>query len=255
MSERITITVAAGGDDAEARAFSAALQDILDILDSLVADQLGKGQAVTWRIVAMSKSSPPKITLECRRNVAVAKRFVAGWNELQKAPANPFPPRAMRATRRLGRRMTRGQLDSVVVESPGIGSVVPTPQIAENADRALSAKYYTIPSSVEGKLDIVNVRTRQKFSVFDDTYTRETRCTFPQDMLDEVKRNLGKRVLVVGNVKHDAATDRPISIAVESIEPIDDDPVKPLLFSEMQAINLIGDSTSDEHVRRLRDGR
>jgi len=69
-----------------------------------------------------------------------------------------------------------------------------------------------------------------------------------------VKRYLGKRVTVVGDVKFDAATDRPISIRVEGIEPLDDDPVKPKLFSEMQPIDIPGELSSEEYIRRQRDG-
>jgi hypothetical protein len=254
MSERITITVAAGGDDAEARAFRAVLGDVLDILDALTRDQLGGGIPATWRIVGLEKNSPPQITLECRQNVKVARNFMYGFGELQQRSSRPFPPRAMRAARRLGRRFEKREVDTVTFASPGINPVSPTERIAHNADRALAEKHYVVPSCVDGKLDVVNVHHRTKFSVFDDVNYREVRCYFPDRLFDEVKKNLGKRVSVVGEVRFDAATDRPVSIKVEDIEPLDENEVKPRLFSEMNPIDISGNVPSEEYVRRLRDG-
>src|ERR1700733_15368709 len=105
MGDQITITVAAGGDDADARAFGAVLGDILDILDALTKEQLGGGFKAKWRIVGVAKNSPPSMTLECRENVTVSKKLLYGFGDLQRHPTRPFPVRAMRAARRLGRRI------------------------------------------------------------------------------------------------------------------------------------------------------
>jgi hypothetical protein len=254
LSERITISVAAGGDDADARAFAAAMGDILTILESLAREQLGKNEPVVWRIVALAKMSPPSITLECRQNVAVARRFYAGLGGQPDQPANSFPPRAMRAARRLAGRMKRQQVDSIVVASPGLGFIAPTQKMFENAATTIVNKYYSIPSSVDGKLDVVNVHSRAKFSVFDDTHYREVRCHFSDSIFEKVRKNLGKRVTVIGNVRFDSATDRPVSITVEEIEPIDEDPIKPRCFSEMRPIDITGGLSSEDYVRQLRDG-
>jgi len=114
-------------------------------------------------------------------------------------------------------------------------------------------KQYVTPSSVDGKLDVVNVHSRYRFSVFDELHFKEVRCHFPDHLLDAVKGNLGKRVTVIGDVKFDANTDRPISIMVEEIEPLDECDLKPKLFSEMRPINISGDLPSEDYVRRLRN--
>ena len=252
MAERITITVAAGGDDAEARAFGAALKDILDILESLE-------EKAVWRIVAMEKRSPPSMTIESRRDAGIGKRLVSGLQKLEGEVANPFPPRAMRAVRRLASRLRDRRLDSVILNtnptptSEGM-SVAPTARMYDYVTRAMAAKNYSVPSSIDGKLDVVNIHVRPRFSIFDDIGMQEVRCHFPDRLLDEVRKSLGKRVTVVGDVKFSAETDRPISIRVDEIIPLEDETVKPKLFSEMHAIDMTGDLSSEEYIRRLRDG-
>jgi hypothetical protein len=254
MPEQITISIAAGGDDADARAFRSAFGDILDILDALTKEQLGSAEAAKWRIIRLEKKSPPQITIECRQNVRIARDFLYGLGEIQQRSSRPFPTRAMKAVRRLGRRIERREIDSITLVSPGINPISPTAHIARNAEAALTEKYYVVPSSVDGKLDVVNVHHRTKFSVFDDLHYREVRCYFPDSLFDAVKKNLSKRVTVIGQVRFDATTDRPISITVEDIEPLDEDEMKPKLFSEMNPINITGDVSSEDYVRRLRDG-
>lgn len=102
-------------------------------------------------------------------------------------------------------------------------------------------------------MDIVNVHTTAKFSIFDDVDHREIRCKFPDELLEAVKRNIGKRIIAAGIVKYRANDDLPVSIQVETIESLDDAP--PLLFSEMSPIDLAGAMSSEQYIRQLRDGQ
>lgn len=247
MSERLTITVIAGGEDADARAFSSVLDDVLDALDAIAGE---KNEPGDWRIVALEKNSPAKVVLASK--LALFTVLVAGMQQLQAAPSRPFNTDAMKVIQRLSGRIGK-QAEAVILEPEGQPEFRLSVQLAQNVKQVLSLGYYEVFASVDGRLDIVNVHAAAKFSVFDEVDGREIRCKFPEKLLDDVKNNIGKRITAVGTVRYNANSDLPVSIKVDAIEPLDDGS-PPMLFSEMQPINLAGNLPSEEYIRRMRDG-
>jgi len=118
----------------------------------------------------------------------------------------------------------------------------------------MSERFYEVPGSVDGTLEIVNVHNRAQFSVFESLGNTEVRCRFPvsDDLLAKVRRNLGKRVTVLGMVRYRTATDAPVSITVEDIYELDGDD-EPLTFERMPVIDLAPGESSEAYIRRMRD--
>jgi hypothetical protein len=254
MPERITITVAAGGDDAEARAFSAVFQDILDLLDSLADERYQNSSKIIWRIVSLQKNSPPSITLESKTRRKLAAVLISGLTAIQTNGRRPFGMNSMKIARRIGERCESRQVDAIVLKS-GRAEFKPTPELASNADKLITANFYDMPSSVDGKLEIVNVHAGPKFSIFDDITRREIRCRFPESMLEQVRKNLGKKITASGIVRFNSSTDSPTAINVDEIETLEADESIPSL-EEMPVINVTGGSMSaEEFIRNQRDGR
>lgn len=246
MAESLKITVDSRGNKADARAFVGVLDDILDALDAIAAEQDADAD---WQIVSLEKVNPSKVVLASQQHVALFMLLVGGMKMLEAGPARPFNGKALKAVKRLGKRIESAD---VVLEPSGEPAFRPTPRLAKNAARALARGWYKAHASVDGKLDIVNVHAGQKFSVFDEVDGHEVRCKFPERLLEDIKKNIGKRITAIGIVRYNANTDLPVSIEVDSIDPLDESP--PKLFSEMQPIDLTGGLPSEEYVRRMRDG-
>jgi hypothetical protein len=254
MSESLTITVAAGGEDADARAFSAVLQDVLDLLDSLAHDRYQKSIRIAWRIVALTKNSPPCVTLESKSRRKVASVLLAGLAAVQNGGKKPFDMATLKIAKRLGERIDSQQVDAVILKS-GTAEFKPSTELASNADELIDASFYEMPSSVDGKLDIVNIHAGPRFTIFDDITNREIRCRFPESMLELVKGNLGKKITASGTVRFNTATDQPTSINVENIEQLEDGGAL-LTLEQMPVIDVTGgDLSPEQFIRSRRDGR
>jgi len=254
MSERITITIAAGGDDADARAFIAVFQDILEMLDSLARERYRSSVQIAWRIISLEKHSPPRVTLESNSRRKLAAALITGLSAIQTDGRKPFGMATMKIAKRLGERIDSRQVDAITIRS-GRAEFRPTSVLACNAEEVIDAGFYDMPSSVDGKLDIVNVHVGPRFSIFDDVTGREIRCRFPESMLEMVKGNLGKKITASGIVRFNSATDHPTSINVDNLEPLEDNENIPSL-EEMPVIDVTGgDLSPEQFIRNQRDGR
>lgn len=250
MPDRLTIVVTPAADNADARPFARVFEDVLDALDSLA-----KVDGVTgdWEILSLEKRSPPRVTIGSRMNVAVLAILLTGMRQLETGTTSVFDPTTTKIVKRLGDRLGR-QVDGVSLQLDGEEAFQPTSRMARNAGQSIQIGYYTIETSIDGKLDIVNVRKGAKFSIFDDVDNRLIKCTFAEHLLDLVKQNIGKRITAIGTVKYNKKTDQPVSIIVDLIDPLEDD-TTPAYLADMPPIRFPGELTSEEYVRRLRDGR
>ncbi len=174
MTDRITITVSAGGDDADARAFRNALGDVLDMLDALAEEKFGRQSIPEWKIAALEKRSPAKITIENNAKLKLATALIVGLASLQSRGQTSFGLSVTKIAKRFSERATK-ERDLISLEVSGKPKFTPTPDLARRASGVLDKHFYEMPSSVDGKLDIVNVHQGPKFSIFDDISNREMR--------------------------------------------------------------------------------
>lgn len=249
MQETITITLAANGEDANARTFAIVLNDVLNALDAMARTKKAHPE---WRIVALEKNSPPKITFS-GASVGVVAAFLHLMSGLQKGTIKDAAPEVLKPIKRLVDRLG-DRLDFVEFESPQFPAtepIRPTQQVSRNAAQLLMRGFYEAPSSLDGRLDIVNVHKAARFSIFEEIDGREIRCKFPQKLLDDVKRSIGKVITAVGNIRYNAESDLPVSIDVESIEPREESAE---FITEGHPVDVAGGLPSEEYIRRMRDG-
>lgn len=253
MPENLTITISVGDDDTGARQFLALFQDTLEILDAIKrempADERGDSDQ-EWPIVAMNKESPPRVTIAGA--AAVFSMFINGMNAIEHKTVAPFSTHVMRKVEALGNRLDASPGASVEFSSPDLGKGTATALIKEHAKSAVGERYYEMDGSVDGMLDLIGVVAKLRLVVIDDIDERRIACRFAPELLDKAKDMLGRRVTVIGVVRYRTADDVPVSIEAVDIEQIDDgDGVG---FADLPSIDLAPGESSEDYIRRMRDG-
>ena len=159
-----------------------------------------------------------------------------------------------------GKRLTRSIVNRarrtipVTVETPGQEPIHIEPE---------SQKQISLPSrrqrrevlkawgSVDGRLDVISVRTRAYFVIFEHASSNQVRCTFPDDWMDTVKDLLGYRVVVEGNLRY-----RPDGSVSALAEPtaINLVPEPQRSIGELRGTlpGISGELSSADYVRQLR---
>jgi len=250
VRDSLTITVAAGGDDAYTASVIDVMRDTLAVLDALdeeLGNELGQEQ---WRIVEMTKQSPPSITIAKQSESPVVSRFIGGLEAIQEEATEAFSMPVLRPLRRLSRRLG-GQVDSLTYQGPQHKQISPGAQFQAHLEEVFEERFFWAPGSVDGRLDVVNLHKNPRFSVFDEDKGREIRCRFPENLMSNVKHALGKRVSVHGRVKYDRTADEIAGVRVDDVEVLDSE--GPLSFEDMPAIDITEGEPSEDYVRRLRD--
>jgi len=111
-------------------------------------------------------------------------------------------------------------------------------ELANNAHKTLQSY-----RSVTGKLEAVNIHKLREFRVYSPEGT-VTRCRFPEQMFDQVRRLLGKRVIVRG-------TQAGETLKVESLERREEK--RGLLLDMKGAWKGLLDEPSEVVIRRMRN--
>ena len=161
-----------------------------------------------------------------------------------------------------GRRLTQAIVNRakrtvpVTVETPGqepkLIEVEPEGP-AGLATRPRRRVAVTAWGSAEGRLDVISVRNRPYFVIFEHGNNNQIRCTFPDDWMDKVKDLLGSRVMVEGNLRY--RPDGSVS-ALTQPTAIDlvPDPKRSLAELRGALPGISGELSSAEYVRELRTG-
>jgi hypothetical protein len=87
--------------------------------------------------------------------------------------------------------------------------------------------------SIEGVLDAINLHKNKYFTIYSFLDDRGIKCLFPDDLLEEAKKNLGKKVYVYGLVRSREDGQR-LNILVTEIEPL------PKQDEALSIYNMIG---------------
>jgi hypothetical protein len=128
-----------------------------------------------------------------------------------------------------------------------------------SADTADNVKRLRVPKSraigsIIGLLEVVSVHGPPRYSVYDAVTRRPVRCQFKPGEIDQVKGALGSRVMVAGIIRRNVK-GQPLSVEQPRLSAM---PRSEDLPSTDELIGLDPDFTgsvsTDEYVRRLRDG-
>lgn len=261
-SHSIALTLAEGGEHVRPASFLKAGQAFMVVLGELDAAVSGEGSgALSWAIsdLAMGSSVTIGVTGIARddrpnHGPAVIAACIRGLAELEEAAVRPqyFSDRALQAAKELPQPLA-GEVRQVSIRGAG-RQINVTQHVAANVDEVLGQTYLA-PSSVEGRLEAVSIHDRLSFGVWEPVEHRRVECRFREDMLEEVRSALGRRVLVTGDVRF-TASGEPLRVQVESIRVFPEEDALPRTEDLAGlAPDLTGGMDSADYVRRMRDGR
>lgn len=276
--KKLTFTLGDTDGALNLRALTAALENTLDMLRRIEANIVQSGVDVSWEVVQVRKASPftmtvapkvtakasaPKIAASKRRSIGnkIVQACADGVAQLQKSPTVPlyFDEEALIAARQLVKSAGNGALTiSTSQNGKAKHEIKLTDQAIANIDEiATKARKYKDVGTVEGRLEEISVHGAPEASpqirIWDPIPLpgRAVKCVINQDRLPEVKDLLGQRVSVSGLIKYE--NHKPTSIDVQSIRRLRTHDELPQIES-MDPIDITGDLTTEEHIRRLRDG-
>lgn len=220
-------------------------------LDWYVTD-LGVGSAIA---VIESRAKIPEA--DERLGTMVGANFVAGLNSIEREAE--LPPYfsdvdlgRVRAISSLLRQTGSESLTAAHLNGARETATV-SEQAGVNVAKILEPRFSGL-GSVAGKLEVISVHGPPRFNVYDALTKRAVRCRFAPERLDDVAAALGRRVVVTGVVHRNAKGD-PVKVDRPELRILPDGADLP---SVKDLIGLVPDITgglsSEEHVRRLRDG-
>lgn len=251
--QHITIIV----DGEKGRLSPVALIDILrsfvTVLDEVrksVADQ-DDSQFAGWTIVSMSKTNPGEITLLSEFDRDIVTPTLNGFNVLNKSPKEPkyFTWRAMEHAKKMV-ASHRSEIASVTLKN-GHLTATPTQHLVANVDTLQGTRHYTAETSLDGRLDMIRDKDKLEISIESDVYDKDIRCQCPDRLLGIAMKLFGRRVCVHGTVQYLRRTDEANHIDITDIQPLPEDTLR---LEDMDRIDITGGESSEEYIRRLRDG-
>lgn len=192
-----------------ARAFLNVLRVTLDVLDQV--DRAGRASAPPrghWLIAELlNQSAAAVLWREDDPESPTPLRLVDGVRQLHHAPGLPpyFSPQTARALATIGIEARRKGVSGIVYKVPApeggerLESDV-SEAVVVNATASVQRSDHAV-GSVSGLLDVINLRRgAHRVSLYDDKARRAISCRFPDDMFNQVRDALGRRVRALGTV-------------------------------------------------------
>jgi hypothetical protein len=249
----------------QADAFLAAAKDFLDVLRDV--DRVVSGErkgTLKWVIQGLHTSSLVADFACVRRDDAAedfsvnvpdsAYRGLVLLEGEARVPDNFSATGLGHVARLAGRQGRCGVTALKVVRLDDKQETPVTPKAGENAKAALAPSTKGI-GSVMGRLEMVSLHRRPFFNVYDACTRRAVRCDFDRAKeLDEVKAALGRRVLAAG-LLHRNKVGQAVRVTLKSLQIIPFENELPTV-DDLVGISpdFTGDMTTDEYLRKLRDG-
>ena len=233
--------------------------DLQKLLRAIEEAQLGEAPHAQWEIDA------DRIQIAASVNGVSAddlERIVNDAYQSLKATDAQDDAGIPRTVDDQGKRLTRTIVNRakrtvpVIVETPGQEPIhiEPTPpqQIGLRSPRR-RREAMTAWGSVDGQLDVISVRRRAYFVIYEHASSNQIRCTFPDEWMKTVKDLLGDRVIVEGNLRY--RPDGSISVLAQPtvIHPVPE-PERPLSELRGTLPGVSGELSSADYVRQLRTG-
>jgi len=238
---------------AQLQKFSATLQKI--------DKETNEGQTANiFEIVALSYSSPIRVTLEPRPvySARVTSHLIV--ERLKHVAAalttgsslSGFDAELLEDIRGLAAPVGKSVKASTIVFNDTILDL--TPRIAQHVEEAL-AVVDECEGFLEGHLDQINIHQgANTFHVYPEIGPKKVTCNFPNHLYDDAVSAVGRRVEVFGVLKYRLAAPFPHQIAVTGIDviPVDRD-LPDWEDIRGRAPDATGDVSSEAFIRELRN--
>ncbi len=161
-----------------------------------------------------------------------------------------FTPSIMVSTMRL-LKTTSSTGGALTLSGPDTGPIRPTNHLAKNIDRVLKSKVSKEYTTIEGKLEGIDIHQKLEVRVYDPLTGHATACHFRKSLYETAYKALGHRVAVTGMAIFNRE-DRPVSMAVDEITCFKDPKDLPR-FLDGEQIDITGGVDSVAFVRGFRD--
>jgi hypothetical protein len=117
---------------------------------------------------------------------------------------------------------------------------------------APTSRAYRSIGSVEGRLEMVSIHHRPRFTVYHSRTNKAVRCDFAHEDLGTITAALGRRVVVSG-VVHSNAKGEPLRVDVERIALVGREEEPPSTASLAGSDpSFTGDVSTKEYIRSIR---
>ena len=233
--------------------------DLQKLLRAIEEAQLGEGPQAEWEIdadriqVAASVNGVSADDLESIINDAYQSLKATEARDETGIP---------RTVDDQGRRLTRTIVNRakrtvpVTVEAPGQEPIyIATDPLQPDKIPSPRRKreILTAWGSVDGQLDVISVRRRAYFVIYEHASSNQIRCTFPDEWMETVKDLLGYRVVADGKLRY--RPDGSVSaLAQPTAINVVPEPQRSLAELRGTLPGISGGLSSSDYIRQLRIG-
>lgn len=256
----LTIRIGAEHGNVTVSSLLHVLKDTLVILRDIDSRISQSGHAtLRWEVINASLNSPLTLTItgtpvaDEAYNPNVASTYVDGVRRLERGAETP-PHFSVKSIQMAKRLIGNGQNGSapLVIATPGRDPVEPTPQLAKNVEVILKRTFYTAETTLEGRLEALDLHGKLTFAIYDTLTGHETKCYFDKGMLEQIISALLHRVAVAGVARYNRRTGLPVSIRATSLRKLRSSEGPPQLKGA-DKIDITGGIDSAKYIRSIRD--
>ena len=155
--------------------------------------------------------------VELERPYEIIKAFKSGLETIKKSPIRPnnFTARALKSIKDTS-DLIDPQDFAEISFSDTQWRIYLDKNISVNVDE-ITQNFYKIYGSVEGKLVSISLAQRQNMGIRSSTDKKVIKCFFPDELFDQARDSLGKRVYVFGLIRQYLHGDK-INIQVQELK-------------------------------------
>ncbi len=231
--------------------FSKAMEDLFDLIDALSLDIGGKSTPITWLIEELDTGSAEVFVRGESPNKELVFSVINAYGiigeHLQNRKSIPYSTKIQEKALKLSKNVVDN------VDSIEMATVDHYGQFIEGINTETDL-YEVVLGAITGTIQTVSSRRSYSFTLFDSIYDKAVKCYFSEDQ-DQIMRDLwDKYVVIVGKIKRDRFTGRPIDIVnIYDIEIIDRGNLNN--FKEARGVYKWrpGDKKAEETIREIRD--
>jgi hypothetical protein len=237
-----------------------AIKETLNELDK----KLSKTSTTTvdYKIVDLSHSSPSSVVLEAipldpnnNNTVQIIDRFFEGIEKINSGTApEDFDSNMLERFGKIGKSYKR-RINRVMFFRNSTS--VQIGETFEAKIKQIVGEDKLYDGSVEGTLEMINLhRGVNKFNIYPIIGVQKITCHFPNKLLKDAISSVGRYINVTGKLIYKERDKFPYKIDVQSIEIYPEENELPNIF-DLRGIapDMIGNISSEEFVRRGRDGK
>lgn len=247
--------------------FTFQLDALKKILVNTESSLSGEQAKIDWQIVELKHSSPAQVVLypfppsskdkladTAAQTVNTVFSHLNALSSLssQRHQLTKISPRLLAHFEHFGNRVRQGNLK---VSLKSEAAEVRIRKNLKEVIEPLTLPETKLTGSVEGRMEYVNIHGGQnKFRIYSKIPPEQVFCSFSTDKMEEAREALGRKVRIFGELTYPRASNFPKAVEVETIELLpEDDELPKLMDLRGIASDIIGELSSEEHVRNLRD--